>query len=274
MSVSVKVRRIQICADDFGFDAGVSRGILDCMDAGRVSAASCMVLSPAWGAWAPALRERASHVDAGLHFDVNEFAGELTGHADRSLSGWITAAYLGHISAQEARRWVNVQLDAFEAAWGGAPAYVDGHQHVHQLPVLREAVVAALQERYGQACALRVTVPRRWRGLKAAVIGGLGSPALERQCRRSGLRFNADFAGVYGFQPEADFAALVRSWLQGLPDGGLLMTHPGRADGLGARPDAIRAARGREREFWLGTQAGELLAELGVQIGLCADWQG
>jgi len=232
------------------------------------------VLAPAWREWAPALRERASHVDAGLHFDVNEFAGELTGHADRSLSGWILSAYLGHVPAQEAWRWVNMQLDAFEAAWGGAPAYVDGHQHVHQLPVLRQAVLEALQQRYGQACALRVTTSRRWRGLKAAVIGALGAGALARECRRAGLRCNADFAGVYGFEPEANFAGLVGQWLGSLPDGGLLMTHPGRADGLGPRSDTIRAARAREREFWLSAQAGELLAELGVQIGLCADWQG
>ncbi|MBV8468542.1 MAG: ChbG/HpnK family deacetylase [Burkholderiaceae bacterium] len=266
-------KRIQICADDFGFDAGVSQGILDCLDAGRVSATSCMVLSPAWPAWAPALRERASHVDAGLHLDVNEFAAELTGQAQRSLSGWIAAAYLGRIAAPDARRWVSVQLDAFEAAWGGAPAYVDGHQHVHQLPVLRQAVVTAVQQRYGQACALRVTTPRRWRGLKAAVIGALGSGALARDCRRAGLPCNIDFAGVYGFESDADFAALVRQWLHGLPDGGLLMTHPGRADGVGARPDAIRTARARERDFWLSPQAGELLAELGVQIALCADWR-
>jgi len=29
----------------------------------------------------------------------------------------------------------------------------------------------------------------------------------------------------------------------------------------------------REHAFWLSTEAGELLARQGVQLGLCADWR-
>ncbi|WIT11211.1 ChbG/HpnK family deacetylase [Paucibacter sediminis] len=263
------MKRVQICADDYGFDAAVSQGILDGIDAGRLSATSCMVLSPAWAQWAPALRERAGAADVGLHLDVNEFAG----YARRSLSGWIAAAYLGAIARRDADAWVASQLDAFEATLGRAPDYLDGHQHVHQLPVLREAVVAALARRYGRGCALRNTRARRWRGPKAAVIAALGAGRLQGLAQAQGLAMNRDFAGVYDFGPEARFGELVAAWLAGLPDGGLLMTHPGRAGGTETRADPIRAARVREHAFWLSTEAGELLARQGVQLGLCADWR-
>jgi predicted glycoside hydrolase/deacetylase ChbG (UPF0249 family) len=260
-------KRIQICADDYGFDAAVSFAILEGIDAGRLSATSCMVLSPVWPREAVALRERAGMADFGLHLDVNEFAGPAPG---RSLSGWIAAAYLGRIDADQARAWVSAQLDAFEAQMQAPPDYLDGHQHVHQLPVLRAAVVAELQARYGARCALRSTRSLSWRGGKAAVIAALGSAALRRLAR--GMPMNTDFAGVYDFSHEADFPGLLAGWLASLPDGGLLMTHPARAGGTETRADPIRPARVKERAFWLSGEAGELLARLGVQLGRCEDW--
>jgi predicted glycoside hydrolase/deacetylase ChbG (UPF0249 family) len=262
-------RHIQICADDYGFDAAVSLGILDCVDAGRISATSCMTLSPAWPQWAPALRERAGSADFGLHLDINEFANYAV---QRPLSGWISATYLRRVDAVEARSWVSRQLDGFEAAMQCAPDYLDGHQHVHQLPVLRSAVCAELTQRYGQACALRSTRSRVWRGNKAAIIAGLGASALRWAARSAGLRMNLDFAGVYDFAPTALFSARVDAWLRSLPDGGLLMTHPGRSGGTQPRPDAVRHARTQELEFWLSAEAGELLAREGVQLGRCQDW--
>lgn len=261
------VKRVQICADDYGFDAAVSQGILEGIDSGRLSATSCMVLSPVWDREAAALRERAGMADFGLHLDVNEFAGIAP---ERSLSGWIAAAYLGRIDVALARHTVARQLDAFEAALKRPPDYLDGHQHVHQLPVLRDAVVAELRARYGARCALRSTRSMVWRGGKAAVIATLGGTALRHQAR--GLPMNTDFAGVYDFNPAADFAALVSHWLSHLPDSGLLMTHPARAAATETRPDPIRSARVKERAFWLSGEAGELLARLGVQLGRCEDW--
>ena len=37
-----------LCADDYGMSPGVSRGILDCARADRISAASAMVSLPDW----------------------------------------------------------------------------------------------------------------------------------------------------------------------------------------------------------------------------------
>lgn len=262
-------RRIQICADDYGFDAAVSRGVLDCIEAGRLQATSCMVLSPAWPQWAAGLREHRATVDCGLHLDINEFAQQAPG---RSLSGWIAAAYLGRIQPQQAHRWVARQLDAFEDAMHAAPDYLDGHQHVHQLPVLRDAVLGELRRRYGRSCALRSTRSRIWRGGKAALIAGLGEGALRRAAHAADLRMNSDFAGVYDFGAEPAYAQRVRGWLSTLEDGGQLMTHPGRVEAPPSRPDGIREARGRELAFWLGPAAADMLASLGISPGRCADW--
>ena len=264
----MKPRRVQICADDYGFDAAISRAILRCIDAGRLSATSCMVLSPAWPDWAPALRERDA--DLGLHLDLNEFAPYAP---SRGLSGWIGATYLRQLDPRLLRNWIDAQLDAFEQALRREPDYVDGHQHVHQLPQVREALIERLVARYGKAVALRNTAARRWRGTKAAIIEALGSAALRRQASNAGIACNRDFAGVYGFEDQADFAASVSRWLADIEDGGLLMTHPGELAATETRADPIRAARARELEFWLSDAAGALLEAERIVLGRCRDWR-
>ena len=53
---------------------------------------------------------------------------------------------------------------------------------------------------------------------------------------RAGLKFNPAFAGAYNFSKKPDFAKLFERFLLRLPDGGLIMCHPGFVD-----PDADRA---------------------------------
>jgi len=255
-------KRVIVCADDYGFDVDVSEGILDCVDAGMVSAVSCMTLSPHWPAQAKAIASR-QQADFGLHLDVNEFADYAPG---RSLSSWIVAAYAQQISMKEARQWVDAQLNAFEDCAGVAPRFVDGHQHVHQLPVLRSAVIDAISTRYGTACALRDCRPRHWRGGKAQLIGLLGARSLGRAAKRNGLLLNRDFAGVYDFSTSQPYGDRVANWMATLDDAGMLMTHPSRTSGASAGHDTIRAARQSEHAWWLSPAAKALLVRLEITV--------
>ena len=256
-------KRVIVCADDYGFDADVSEGILDCVDAAVVSAVSCMTLAAHWPVQAKAIASRRHQADFGLHLDVNEFADHAKG---RSLSGWIVAAYMRQIKLKEARKWVDAQLDAFEDGAGMAPRFLDGHQHVHQLPVLRSAVLGAIATRYGTACALRDCRPRHWRGGKAQLIGLLGARSLERSARRSGLLSNHDFAGVYDFSTSRPYGDRVANWLATLDDGGMLMTHPSRASGESVAHDPIRSARQSEHAWWLSQAAQLQLERMAIKV--------
>lgn len=261
-------KRVIVCADDYGFDADVSAGILDCVDAGMVSAVSCMSLSPHWPEQSKAIVSRQAQADFGLHLDVNEFADYA---AQRSLSGWIAAAYTRQIKAPDARRWVAAQLDSFEQHAGRAPRYVDGHQHVHQLPVLREAVLDALSSRYGTNCALRDCRPRHWRGGKAHLIGLLGAGSLSRHASRLSLVQNHDFAGVYDFSESRAYGERVGNWLDSLDDQGMLMTHPSRVAATSNAQDPIRSARGREYAWWMSDAAKKLLTRMQISTARFRD---
>jgi predicted glycoside hydrolase/deacetylase ChbG (UPF0249 family) len=234
------LKRIALCADDFGAFPGADAGILRLVDGDRLGGVSCQVAGGAFSADAPALRERAGAVDAGLHLDLAAGRGGLAALLLRS-----------HARALDARATANriaEQLDAFELALGRPPAFVDGHQHVHELPVVREALLDVLARRYGRPGPLvRNTVPLRPRGAKAFGIAALGGFGLRRALRARGVPHNADFAGVYALDGRADYAALFRSWLAGAADGTLFLCHPGAA---AADPgDPIGPARAAELAY-------------------------
>ena len=262
-----------LCADDFGYSAGIDRAVLSLLEAGRLTAVSCMSTAPRWREDAPALLEQAAgRADLGLHLNLSEdFEAAPRGLSLRSL---ILRAYTGSLSPVELRLRIALQLDAFESALGQAPDFVDGHQHVHQLPIVRRVLLAELARRYaGRLPWLRDTTPARALrvGFKPRLIAGLGASALRRQAARRGFVQNRGFAGVYGFEgDEADYFHRLLDWLAALAcEGGrgLLMCHPGLDEAAG---DPIAHARQHEYVVLRGEAFEQALAALGLSLGRLA----
>jgi predicted glycoside hydrolase/deacetylase ChbG (UPF0249 family) len=218
--------RIALCADDFGLTAPSVAAILGLARARRVSAVSCAVDGPEFPAAAPALRELVDVVAVGLHLDLTSPPGNPDIRR-RVVQALASPARARRAAAQALPR----QLDRFEAALARPPDFVDGHEHVHQLPGVRDALLRELAGRYGRAVAVRCTVPRRWRGMKAALIAALGGRALGALLAADGWPHNADFAGVYDFGMAPTYAGRMAAWLDGAADCGLIMCHPEQGAG-------------------------------------------
>src|SRR3954451_23826569 len=62
--------RFALCADDYAITPGVSRGILQLLDAGRLTAVSVLVTGPGWAAAAGDLKPFAGATDIGLHLNL------------------------------------------------------------------------------------------------------------------------------------------------------------------------------------------------------------
>ena len=270
-----KARRIVICADDFGIDHAVDAGILRLAGAGRLSAVSCLALGPSFAGRAPELR--AADVDVGLHFDLTEGVGGQ--EPAIALGELIARACLGRLAPGWVDGRLERQLDAFERVHGEAPAHLDGHQHVHQLPGVLPRVVEILRRRYGERAPwLRCTLPRHQPGVgasnlfKAHVIGALGGHALQRATRRNGWRGNERFLGVYGLSGGADhYARLLRRWLEAAHDGDLLMCHPACPEhpaplAVAGGGDALMRQRAAEYQTLAGGDIARWLLDLGLRV--------
>ncbi len=241
-----QARRLAICVDDFGLHAGINRAVLQLAALDRLNAVGCMVGAPAWRAGSAALTQLdPAATDVGLHLDFTEHpidAGLRT-----NLPQLIVRAYARRLDKARIAREIAAQLDAFEAALGRPPDYVDGHQHVHQLPVIRDVLVAALLRRAAKRrpWLRRTCAPATPGGLKPRIIEALGAHALERRARAAGFAQNAHLLGVYDFSGDiARYRALIDAWLAAAVDGDVLMCHPSLADGAG--DDALIRARTQE----------------------------
>ncbi len=269
-------RAIVLCADDYALHPLVDEAVAQLVLAGRLSATGCMTTSPYWPTAAqrlPALRPRLS---VGLHFNLTESHGSAHGAA-RPLRKVILRAYALQLSPASLRTAWRAQFDAFERAVGTPPDFVDGHQHVHQLPRVRDILLTELQARYapGEQPWVRSTVPapNLWRQPKAAVIALLGGWTATRRWHRAGVATNPGFGGVYGFDaPDAAaYGAQMERWLPHLPEGGLLMCHPA-ADVV--HGDAIGQQRPVEFAYLMSDAFGALLQRSGrhVHQGPAAPW--
>ncbi len=235
-----------ICADDFGLHPAIDEAIVELASRGRLQAVSVMSLGPAWAADAAALRAVAgSGVDIGLHLDLTAFAAAGLRH---DLPWWIVASHLHRIDRAALCHEIDRQCEAFERHRGGPPDHVDGHQHVHHLPVVRDCLVQCLLRRWPQHRPwLRANRPARLPGeapaerIKSAVIDALGANALRHLAQRHGLPQNRRLLGVYDFRGGAPrYRQLLAGWLAAATDGDVLMCHPARAPVPG---DPIAAAR-------------------------------
>jgi len=260
-------KRLIVCVDDFGLNPRVDDSIIALARQGRISATGCLVDAPAWRADVPRrARECGDRIDIGLHLNLSEaFAGAP---APLPWGRLVLKAYAGLLDGRALRAEVKRQLDGFEAALGRPPDFVDGHRHVHQLPVVREALVQELAGRYrGTKPWLRhCGAPAGSPGFKARVIAALGARGLARLARRGGFAQNRCLLGVYGFDGTlAEQEQRLAAWLRAAEDGDLLMCHtawPAADD----PSDPIATARAVEHQALAGEAFGRLLAEHRVVV--------
>lgn len=239
------MKKITINVDDLGLSPAINAAVLRLAQMKRIQASSFMSLGNLSRDEVDELTELG--IDIGLHFD-------LTGLAHQGSLKTVLLRSLTHTwSEQRLYRLLAEQLDRFEDKTGRIPVFIDGHQHVHQFAQIRTVLLETTLRRYGHQVAIRSTRTIQT-DFKARLIYQLGGWRLARDLRHLGITHNSAFAGVYGFDADAQgLAQLWQSWLSAAPaDGLVIMCHPALpSDGW---QDEIKPAR--EREWtWLSSEA-------------------
>ncbi|MFG1426459.1 ChbG/HpnK family deacetylase [Roseixanthobacter glucoisosaccharinicivorans] len=253
------MKSIWICADDYALAPGVSAAIRALLATARLNATSVMTVFPGLAEEAARLEESVqvkpaqASASIGLHVTFTGgftplAADPLGGAAFAPLQAVVRRALTGRLDRAAVRAEVEAQFQAFHAAFGRPPDHVDGHQHVHLLPGIRGAVLEAAARHAPGALVRDCTPAARARlGFDAkARLLGLFATGLKAQAQAQGLPTNSGFAGAYDFGPQHDFAALLAHFIAGLPDGGLVMVHPGHPDAVLASRDPVTDQRARE----------------------------
>ena len=281
MNDAAPLRRIWLCADDYGLSPGVNRAIRDLIERGRLNATSVMVVGPAIGRdEVSALQTAAAgspRCSIGLHVTLTAPFRPLTMHFQPLNGGMflpfpkvLRAGLLRRLDPEIIHAELMVQLAAFNELFGRAPDFVDGHQHAQLFPQVRDAFLTAVKAaapnawvRQGgrnQPLAKRLGTPK-------ALFLDILSAQFRRRASRANIAFNPGFAGAYDFSQQPDFSALMPQFLDGLPEGGLIMCHPGFVDETLASLDPLTVQREREHAFLGGEHFPHLLAANKVTLG-------
>lgn len=248
-----------LCADDFAITEGVSRGIEELARARRLSATSAIVNLPAWQHEAAKLAALRTFIAIGLHLNLTLGTplgpcptlapdGEFPDHivlVQRCLTG--------AVSTEEIAGEIDRQLTRFEAGTGVQPDFIDGHQHVHSLPRVRQALVDVLSRRYPDHHLLvrdpgdrpAAILRRRMSVGKALAIHTL-SRGFGEKVRAAGFPTNHGFAGASPFKLDIPYERELARFFTARGPRHLVMCHPGYPDQALAELDPVVERRRNE----------------------------
>ncbi|MFH0298834.1 ChbG/HpnK family deacetylase [Bradyrhizobium sp. 31Argb] len=280
MNDAAQPRRIWLCADDYGLSEGVNRAIRDLIARGRLNATSVMVVGAAIGrdevAALKSVAAESPRCAVGLHATLSAPFRPLTMHF-RPVNGGLflpfpkllRAGLLRRLDREMIHAELVEQLATFKDMFGRAPDFVDGHQHVQLFPQVRDAFLRAVKDAAPEAWVRQGgrnhPLAQRLRAPKALVLDTL-SAQFRKRARRAGIPFNPAFAGAYDFSRSPDFGPLMRQFLEGLPDGGLVMCHPGFVDETLKELDPLTTQRENEHAYLGSEHFPQLLAANNVTL--------
>lgn len=259
-------RTLTLCADDFGQSTEINHGILALLSLNRLAAVSVMSQGPAWAVGAPALKVHHQTADLGLHLNLTHRFDRDT--YVRPLAAWLISAPLAWVDRPAVRDSFRQQIDLFVKHLGRLPDYLDGHQHVHAFAVIREILVEVIDEYWQAKSKPWVRAPDQLIDdgrvpVKAWVLR-TATRGFAAHLENAGLRYPAGFAGLYALTPGANFPERMAGWLRQLPDGTLMMVHPGEQSS--DISDSIRDARYVELQYLQSPQFADRLHSSSVQL--------
>lgn len=264
------MKTVILCADDYGQNEFISQAIITLLEQKRLSATSCMTNMPAWQVCASALLPYQGKADVGLHFNLTEGPMITRSLETLPLSTLISRAYLGGLEKVKIEAELNAQLDAFSAALGRLPDFLDGHQHVHQLPVIRDIVFKVYEKRLRRQNSYIRCVDNdksfwQWPSIKKSILRLLGSRRFKKELIKRNIPYNKGFFGIYAFKRAAKYGVLFPRFLRHSEEGTLIMCHPGYfSDDV---QDPIAAARVQELNYFVSDKFLQDCVAAQVRVG-------
>lgn len=267
------MKHIILCADDYGQTHAISQAIVELLKSRHLTATSCMVTSPDWPLNSRFLIPYIDQIDIGLHFNLTEGKPLSAFHQGFiSLPHLLFRSHLRRLSKKAIRAELHAQLDQFIENMGVLPDFIDGHQHVHQFPIIRDALLEIYDERLREhgsylRCIYTPTDLCNVKGvgyLKKLILQWSGAIAFKKELIARNIPHNLSFSGVYSFDKASRYDVLFAAFLNDIQEGGLIMCHPGLEDVT--HEDAIRDSRSKEYAFIKSKQFVKLLDEHQVRL--------
>ena len=269
---------LTLCADDFGLSSAVNEGIIRLVKAGRLNAVSCMAGGAEFAKGLPLLmkacKEAPIKVEIGLHLTFTEYKplGPMKKLAPKdelpSVSTLLVKSHLRLLNMRELQDEMARQWQYFIEVAGRSPDFMDGHQHVHLFPQLREAVVQLAKTKFhgrewvrschGDSARLRACgLPSTGASARVRIISHLAKH-MAKKLQQADVKTNPVFYGINDFNKGENFADLMQVWVslaEAENEWTVIMCHPGLKSDNDSIFDPIAARRIDEFEVLLNSDS-------------------
>lgn len=228
------MKRIVLCADDYGQNSAISQAIVELLRAKSLSATSCLTTSPMLAEYSKYLEPFKDKADIGLHWNLTQGKPLTSGVEFMPIKDLVIKAWSQKLDKDSIVTELSAQLDKFVEYFGRLPDFVDGHHHVHQLPIVRDAVFEVFDQRLRESyCYMRCTYDpkallrvRDVAYFKQLLIQLVGGYTFQREIVKRNIPHNHTFAGIYNFADSFSYAELFPRFCKQVGDGGIIMCHP------------------------------------------------
>lgn len=265
---------IVIHADDFGETVTITNGIRRGIEAGVLTSTSIMANMPATTYALAAFPALAGQASFGVHLNLCEGRPLTCGSSLMDEAGdfhpkrfLIRRAFSGRLSLADLEKEISAQIALVRDA--GVPiSHVDGHKHLHQLPIVSTAVANVLP-RFGIG-RVRLTRVR-----KLVRLGKGGNLLRELAAWRAARIFRR--AGLQSPVRMVDLGDILNRGFGRRGPGSLvdprgvveLCCHPELTSAAALKPSSHQ--RSQELEYLLSPRFRELLVE--IQARLVSYWE-
>lgn len=265
----VATSELIVHADDFGETEQITLGICECIDAGIVTSTSIMANMPATDfalSRARAIGERASF---GVHLTLCEGRPLTAAPCMTNPAGFFVSkrqlflrSITGRLNEGEVEAEIEAQVSRIGAG-GVRISHLDGHKHLHQLPVVCRAVAKVARRRGIER--VRLAAMRKLAGFASPSSAAREVLAIHaaRVFRAAQLRSPQRLVDI-GFCKAA--IAQPKLWRELVAEGGVLevFCHPGTELADQEKPGSCD--RSEELEFLLSADLRRLLADSGARL--------
>ena len=280
------MRRLIVNADDFGFTAGVNRGIVEGHSHGVVTSSTLMANGSAF-VEAAELAKTLPKLSVGCHvvlidgqpvLDATELPTLTIGtHFRDGMKTFAARAIAGAMAPDEITVEAAAQIRKIQSA-GIVVSHIDTHKHTHLFPkvlrpLLRAAAdcgVRALRNPFGPRLPLQssrlLSRPGLWvRYAEVRVLGSFAGKFREAVDREGFITPDGTLGIVVtGALDETLFYAIARSIPEGTWE---FVCHPGYNDAdLQASKTRLRESRATELRVLTLPAAREVLAQEGIEL--------
>ena len=278
-----------ICADDFGISKSVSDGILELLYKKRLTAVSCMlnydgnIINEI-----DSLLSFNSICDIGLHLNltsgkplssgIDKSSGLVDKHGNfLNFKKLLKNILFKKVNIDILSLEIEKQINYFLLLTKKFPDFVDGHQHIQQLPIIRN-LLPEICSRIFENKNFYIRVGRF--PIKQSIIHKLKpemilgsclidffSTASIKQLDFFKIKFNNYLLGYYNYNKEYFFEKVFEHYLKlNTSKNDIFFTHPGYIDQNLIFRDTLIEGRKTNLEFLLSNKFEDLLGENEIKI--------